>query len=894
LDSIGDAVIASDVQGNVVFLNAVAQALTGWTQVDAQGRPLDEIFVVINETSRAKLENAVEKVFQTGKIVGLANHTILIARDGREIPIDDSAAPIRDEQGEMVGIVLVFRDITERRRAELAQSYLAAIVECSEDAIIGKTLDGIITSWNKGAEKTFGYAADEVVGRPITILIPPERHAEETAILEKLKRGEHIEHYVTTRIRKDGTPLVISLSISPIKASTGKIIGASKIARDITERQHAAEALQQNERLFRTLADSAPVMVWLSGTDKLCTFFNKRWLDFTGRTMEQELGNGWATGVHPDDLERCLDIYTSAFDHRNEFEMEYRLRRGDGQYRWVLDHGVPLLDLDEAFTGYIGSCIDITARKEAEEALRVAEEQLRLVTDNMAAAVTRCSRDLRYEWVSPVYAEWLRRKPQEIVGHQIVEVIGIEGYEAIRPHMERVLSGHREEYVAFVNFRGPGLRWIHAVYVPTRDRADAVNGWVDVVTDITDRRRLEEEREQLLQREHEARERAEEANQLKDEFLATVSHELRTPLSAILGWSTLLQAGGLDEKQGRVALETIERNAKTQAQLVEDLLDVSRIITGKLRLDVRPVMLASVVESAISSVTPAAEAKGVRIQTVLDPNAGPVSGDAGRLQQVVWNLVSNAIKFTPRGGRVQIRVERINSHIEIVVGDTGQGIGPEFLPYVFDRFRQAEGGTSRQHTGLGLGLAIVRHLVELHGGGVRVDSPGVGQGATFTVRLPLMVVHQRDDQKDRVHPTATRNIPYVLERTPNLRSVKVLLIDDEPDTRGLLRTVLEQCGAEVRDAGSAEEGFRITEQWRPSVVVSDIGMAGTDGYQFIQKFREWERERGIWTPAVALTAYARPEDRVRALTAGYQVHVAKPIDPVEFALVVAGQLGRGV
>jgi PAS domain S-box-containing protein len=894
LDSIGDAVIATDAQGAVVFLNPVAQDLTGWSQAEAQGRRLEEVFVIINEASRTKLENPVEKVLQAGYVVGLANHTILIGRDGRHVPIDDSAAPIRDENGELVGVVLIFRDITERRRTEMARSYLAAIVESSDDAIIGKTLDGVITSWNKGAEKIFGYTADEIIGRPITVLIPRERHAEEAEILAKLKRGEGIDHYVTTRIRKDGSPLIISLSVSPIKETTGRIIGASKIARDITEAQRSAEALRQSEELFHMLADSAPVMVWLSGTDKLCTFFNKPWLDFTGRTMKQELGNGWADGVHPQDLERCLKTYISAFDARMEFEMEYRLRRRDGEYRWVLDKGIPLFSPDESFSGYIGSCIDITERKQAEEALRVAEEQLRLVTDNMAAAVSRCSRDLHYEWVNPVYAEWLRRKPEEIAGRPIAEIIGMEGYEAIRPHIERVLSGHKEEYVAFVNFQGPGLRWIHAVYVPTKDSAGSVKGWVAVVTDITDRRRLEEEREQLLQREHQARAKAEETNQLKDEFLATVSHELRTPLNAILGWSTLLRAGGLGEKQAQLALETIERNAKTQAQLIEDLLDVSRIITGKLRLDVRPVMVASVVESAISSVAPAAEAKGVRLQTVLDPNAGPVSGDAARLQQVVWNLVSNAIKFTPRGGRVQIRVERINSHIEIVVSDTGQGIRPEFLPYVFDRFRQAEGGTTRQHTGLGLGLAIVRHLVELQGGTVRVDSPGEGQGATFTVRLPIMVVHPRDDQELRVHPRAPKKGPILLDRSPNLNAIKVVIIDDEPDTRSLLRTVLEQCGAEVRDAGSAEEGLRVAEEWKPSVVVSDIGMPGLDGYEFIRKFRDRERQQGIWTPAVALTAYARAEDRVRALTAGFQVHVAKPIDPIEFALVVAGQLARGV
>jgi PAS domain S-box-containing protein len=609
--------------------------------------------------------------------------------------------------------------------------------------------------------------------------------------------------------------------------------------------------------------------------------------------MEQEFGNGWAEGILKDDLERCLSVYVGSFDARKPFEMEYRLRRNDGEYRWVLDRGAPLYTADGIFSGYIGSCVDITDRKQAEESLRAAQEQLQLITNNMATAVTRCTNDLRYAWVSPVYAQWLRKKPEEISGQRIIDVIGHEGYEAIRRHIERVLSGEKEEYEERVSFQGLGSRWIHAVYVPTRGDDGFVNGWIAVVTDVTERKQLEHERERLLEREREARERAEHASQLKDEFLATISHELRTPLNAMLGWARLLQDGNLNDEEARQAIATIERNARTQAQLIEDLLDVSRIITGKLRLDVHPVMMSMVIESVISSLTPAAEAKGVRIQSIIDTNAGPVSGDAARLQQVVWNLVLNGIKFTPRGGRVQVRLERINSHIEVTVSDTGQGISSEFLPYVFERFRQGEGGTTRQYGGLGLGLSIVRQVVELHGGTVTGDSPGEGKGATFAVRLPLMVVHPRQGTDERVHPKAETKPLLTLDRPPNLHGVTVLLIDDDPDTRQLLRKVLEQFGAEVRDAGSAEEGLAEAKGWKPSIVISDIGMAREDGYHFIEKFRAWERQAGSWTPAVALTAYARVDDRVRALAAGYQIHVAKPIEPVEFAFVVAAQVGRG-
>ncbi len=335
----------------------------------------------------------------------------------------------------------------------------------------------------------------------------------------------------------------------------------------------------------------------------------------------------------------------------------------------------------------------------------------------------------------------------------------------------------------------------------------------------------------------------------------------------------------------------MERNAKAQAQLIEDILDVSRIISGKVRLDVRSVELASVIESALTTVRLAADAKGVQIHSVVDPRAGPVSGDSARLQQIVWNLISNAIKFTPRGGRIQVTVERVNSHAEIAVSDTGKGIGAEFLPYVFERFRQGQAGTTREHGGLGLGLAIVRHLVELHGGNVRAESLGEGRGATFVVRLPLAVV--RSAVKDeRSHPTADVRVVPAYAHPPRLSGIRILVIDDEPDTRRLLREVLEGFGAEVRDADSAQKGLDEAVEWRPAAVVCDIGMPGEDGYSFIEKLREKERLEKTWTPAVALTAYARLQDRVRALSVGFQVHVAKPIDPLELGLIVLGLVER--
>ena len=384
-------------------------------------------------------------------------------------------------------------------------------------------------------------------------------------------------------------------------------------------------------------------------------------------------------------------------------------------------------------------------------------------------------------------------------------------------------------------------------------------------------------------------------NRAKDEFLATLSHELRTPLTAVLGWAHLLRSGRIDKDSSVQALEIIERNARAQAQLIDDLLDVSRIITGKLRLEVRAVEIPPVIESAIETIRPAAEAKDIRLRMVLDSFAGPISGDPNRLQQIVWNLLSNAIKFTPKGGRVEVRLERVASHVEVAVSDTGTGIKPEFLPHVFDRFRQADSTTTRSHGGLGLGLAIVRHLVELHGGTAHADSLGEGQGATFTLKLPLRAVRTAADYPagdTEQRPSHKRSKDDVIICEPQLDGLHVLIVDDEPDTLELLTIALKECQAEVTPVTSAASALRAFEQSRPDVLVSDIGMPDEDGYSLIRKVRALEDENGGMIPAIALTAYAREEDRVRALLAGFQVHVAKPINPVEFVAVVASLAGR--
>ncbi len=436
------------------------------------------------------------------------------------------------------------------------------------------------------------------------------------------------------------------------------------------------------------------------------------------------------------------------------------------------------------------------------------------------------------------------------------------------------------------------IRWVRATGRTYFDELKNPIRFDGTTQDVTHQRQAAQEREQLLESERAARAESERAGRIKDEFLATLSHELRTPLNAILGWSQLIRASDDKQMLGE-GLDVIERNARVQVQLIEDLLDMSRIISGKIRLEVRPVMPESFIAAAIDTVNPAAEAKGIRLHSLLDSHAGPVSGDHNRLQQVIWNLLANAIKFTPKGGQVRVVLERVDSRVEISVCDNGQGIKPEFLPYVFERFRQADASITRSHGGLGLGLAIVKQLTELHGGTVRAESAGPGHGSTFVVALPLAVLSRERLQKNP--PPASEAAQRQASRaycSTSLRGTKVLVVDDERDAQRLVKRVLEECEAEVITAGSAAEGLALIESARPDVLVSDIGMPGMDGYEFLQQVRALGADRGGKIPAIALTAFARSEDRTRALLAGFLVHVSKPVEPQELIATVASVAGR--
>jgi PAS domain S-box-containing protein len=510
--------------------------------------------------------------------------------------------------------------------------------------------------------------------------------------------------------------------------------------------------------------------------------------------------------------------------------------------------------------------------RRAEEGQRALARQWQMTFDSISDGVALLSPAGTIVQGNAAFARIFGRDAADLAGRPLPEQLPDGAAQDPGLPFLRMLDTRQRESAEVP----AGHRWLCVTADPVLEDTRLIAA-VYTVSDVTDRKRAEEERARFLVLEQVARAEAEAANRAKDEFLATLSHELRAPLNAMLGWARMLRGGKLDEATAARALETIERNAKLQSQLIADLLDVSRIISGKVRLTVRPVDLSQVIDVAVDAVHPAALAKSIRLESVLDRSAGPVLGDADRLQQVVWNILSNAVKFTPSGGRVDVRLEGDESEVRIRVHDTGRGIAPDFLPYVFDRFRQGSVLTTRTHGGLGLGLAIVRHLIELHGGTVQAESPGPGAGATFTVRLPFRPFSAPSVGRE-VEPVAVTGAG---EGPPALHGVTALVVDDEADARVLLSTMLQQWGARVIAVGSADEALEVLGRLRPDILVSDIAMPGKDGYDLITAVRALPSERAT-VPALAVTAFARREDEDRALRAGFQVHLAKPVEPPDF------------
>jgi PAS domain S-box-containing protein len=672
----------------------------------------------------------------------------------------------------------------EPGRSHNAAAHLAALVASADDAIITKDLEGVIKTWNAAAEKLFGYREDEVVGRSITIIIPPERLHEETEILSRLRRGQSIQHFETERMRRDGTRIPISLAVSPMRDAAGRVFGASKIARDITDRRRAEaaihEALQRLEVLYRLVDEVGRV-------------------DDVSAVCEAAVDAVVSVGAHRASVLIFDDAGVMRFRAWRNLSHGYRAAV-DGHSPWSRDtkNPAPVLIDDVRTDASLGALREV-----------IAAEGIGALAFVPLTADGRLLGKFMIYYDTPHAFSAAEVRLAETIGHHV-------GFGLGRLFAEASIA-------------------------------------------------------QLFAAERSARAEADAANHAKDQFLAVLSHELRTPLNAILGWARLMRAGHLGEAERARASAIIERNALLQAQLVADLLDVSRIAAGKMDIERIPVDLVLVVREALETVLADANAKKLTVVTDLDDAAGEVLGEARRLQQVVSNLLLNAIKFTPDGGRIELTLRRHETSARLTVRDTGIGIDPALLPRVFDPFEQGDTTTTRRHQGLGLGLAIVRRLVALHGGTIRADSAGLGQGATFTVDLPVLAVRigsgRSDDDTRRDAPAANG------DGAPPLR---VLVVDDQPDARDLLAVVLGEHGMTVHTAGSAAEALEVLSTHDVDVLISDISMPDMDGYHLIEGVRAAGRGS---IRAVAVTAYTGRDVRDRALAAGFDAHATKPVEP---------------
>ena len=731
------------------------------------------------------------------------------------------------------------RDASPTQLIELERA--RAIIDSSEDGVIGKTLDGIVTSWNKGAERLFGYSAQEMLGQSITRVIPPEIQHEELEILAKIQRGERIDRFESVRIHKAGHRLNISLTISPVRDAAGIIVGAAKIAHDVTEKRRVEKAFEEEARAREILYEVGHIVsaqndltqVVQTVTDAATELCGASFGAFFYNVVDQDHEAYWLytlSGVPRDAFAQFPNPRSTAV-FAPTFKGEGVVRSGnikrDPRYGKNAPHsGMP--------AGHLPVCSYL--------------------------AVPVISR------TGEVLGGLFFGHPAENVFTERTEqlALGIAAQAAIAIDKARLFQGLQQELEA------------------RRKAEEALRASEAQLKQVI------AEREQLLQSERYARSEAERLGHMKDEFLATLSHELRTPLNAIQGWATLLRQREVTPEDRNRGLEAIERNVRAQAQIVSDLLDMSRIISGKIHLEVQLISLHEVIHNAIDSVRASADAKKIRFGTLLDSSVGFVRGDPNRLQQIQWNLLSNALKFTPVGGRVQHILERVNSHVELVVEDTGIGIAPEFLPFVFERFRQADAAMTRRHGGLGIGLSIVKTLVELHGGSVRVKSAGANQGASFAIALPVSHVSEQEVERSQRLPVLADPLEAI--ELPRLDRTTLLVVDDEPDGRQLMVRILEGRGATVTAVTGGVEALELLKKHRFDVFISDIGMPDLDGYELMRRVRELDASRPGPIPAIAVTAYARAEDRQRSLLAGYQMHLAKPIEARELVAGIASLL----
>jgi PAS domain S-box-containing protein len=907
LESITDAFFALDREWRFTYLNAQAERVLNRPNGELLGKVIWDEYPGLKGSDFERLYRRAATEREPGVLTAF-------------YPDHDRWYEVHVYPAVDGGISIYFRNVTERKRDEQAlrqwtekfeqQSRLfEQIASTTPDFIYVFDPQGRFLYANRRLLEVWGRTAEEAVGKNLYELGYPQWHAD-------MHMREIRQVIETRRPVKGEVPFtggsgifgVYEYIFTPVLSATGEVEAIAGTTRDVTERKNSEKELAEAKAaaetslaLWRGVVANMAEGVILADAQGNMLEWNEAALSMHGFESMDEVRKGWTDIASFFELQeegRVLPLERWPVNRLLRGEKftgwELQVRRRDVDLDLLISYsGVPIRDRDGNISVVLLTLHDMTEERRTQAALRQSEQRLRAVVEATPECVKIVSPEGALLYMNPAGICMIEAEAMPAVqGACVYDIIAPKDRAEWIERHRRVCAGEKLTWEFQIIGLNGTHRWMetHAVPLPM---PDGRNGQLAVTRDITARKRVEAEREQLLESERAARVEAQRASRMKDEFLSTLSHELRTPLNAIVGWSQILRRPSADPADLAEGIATIERNARAQAQIIDDLLDMSRITSGKLRLDVQRVDLAGVVNAGIDTVRPTAEAKGVRLSAIIDPAAGPVSGDPSRLHQVLWNLLTNAVKFTPKGGRVQVVLERVNSHVEISVIDTGEGIRPEFLPHVFDRFRQADASTTRRHGGLGLGLAIVKQLVEMHGGSVRVDSRGPGCGSTFTVALPLTVLHPAaEPEADRRHPRGAPPLELGSHACVQLQGVKVLVIDDEPDARALVRRVLEDCDAEVRLADSAEEAIRELDSYRPDVLISDIGMPREDGYSLIRKIRARGPEAGGAVPAVALTAYARSEDRIRAMRSGFQMHVVKPVDPAELITVVASLAGR--
>jgi PAS domain S-box-containing protein len=736
LRSIGDAVLTTDTEGRITYINQVAQSLTGWSHTEALGQPLERVFQIINEVTRKPVENPATRALREGIVVGLANHTVLIKKDGSECPIDDSAAPIRNEQGNVSGCVLIFRDVSAQRLIErdkanqlLTARLLASIVETSNDAIISKSLDGIIQSWNAAAERVFGFTTEEAVGRNISLVIPPDRLADEDQIIAKLRAGQRIEHFETERVRNDGQRIIVSLTISPIKDAAGNVTGASKIVRDVTARKRT-ERERQN---FVTVVENSTDFIGMCDLQGLPFFVNRAGLEMVGL----------------DDIEQ--------------------------------------------------------ARRTPLQEFFFPEDQGMIMNEFLPSVMA---------------------------------------------------NGHGEVEVRFRHFKTGEPRWMaYKVSVLTNAGNEPV-GFATVSQDVTERKRLADDLRRL------AADLA-EADQRKNEFLATLAHELRNPLAPMSNMLEVVKHSGDDREVLKRAHDTIERQLGQMVRLVDDLLDLNRITYDRLELRRSEVELSSVIQQAVEVARPLIDAAGHDLTVELPDEPIYLTADRARLAQVFGNLLNNSSKYTRSNGRISVSAKRVDDEVMVTVKDNGAGIPQDKLDSIFDMFMQVDLTAERSQGGLGIGLTLVKRLAEMHGGSIEARSAGEGQGSEFIVRLPVL-------SKPSV---AAQPKPAASEPSPERR---ILIVDDNVDAADSLAMLLEITGNKTYMAHDGVEAVEAIEEHRPEVVLLDIGLPRLTGHEVCRQVRQQPWGKDI--VMIALTGWGQEDDRRQSEEAGFNGHLVKPVD----------------